>query len=565
MKKKYIIPFLLILCLLVSTLSACAPSKDTGGLSDDQSENTNQESSLEEESKNVEHLIIGSTAGNTTFNATTQTDIFGRMNYNVFTQGNFVYRDENNILQPYFFRTFDLSDDGMKINFTVPTDAIWHDGQPVTSEDILFTFDFMRDVKKAGSLQNLTTVNQLSEDEYEMIFSKPDAYYWINSSAGNNSCVFAKHIWENIEDPGQYTGLDAAIGCGPYKLVSNDIDAQSSYYEAVPENDYVGPITVDAVTLQTYSGEDTLMMAMMNGEVDAMFNYANPIDSTIIDTMQNVTDIDLGESPYAGNYQMTYGMERAPGNDIAFRKAVQMGLDYTQLATTINGDYGKTPGVGIIPPTSKGHDASLPMLSQDIEKANSMLDEAGYLDIDGDGWRESPDGSKLLVLVTPQYSKSQDLLNRIADVVMANVGKMGIQTIIDEESKANSEVWEANMIDGKYDLFIGYTTSGMAAYSTSFRYFLADAKEGETTWIWGTYHNDDYRDTYFAMTEAISEEDYISNVRKLQNMAAEETFAQALCWETAFFPYRTDKYTGWTNYPSWGAVNARTWHDLKKK
>jgi len=348
--------------------------------------------------------------------------------------------------------------------------------------------------------------------------------------------------------------------------VSNDIEAQSSHYEAVYENDYAGPITVDSVTLQSYSGEDTLMMAMMNGEIDAMFNYANPIDVTIIDTMQNIEGINLGESPYAGNFQLTYGMERAPGNDIAFRKAIQTGLDYTQLATTINGAYGKAPGAGIIPPTSKGYDASLPILSQDIDKANALLDEAGYLDADDDGWREYPDGSELVVLVTPQYSKSsQDLLNRIADVIMSSVDKLGIQTLVDEESLANSEVWEANMIDGKYDLFIGYTTSGMASYSTSFRYFLADAREGETTWIWGTYHNDDFRDTLFAMTEAISDDVYIANAKKLQNMAAEDTFAQALCWETAFFPYRTDKYTGWHNYPSWGVINARTWHDLELK
>jgi len=156
MKRKIRIPLFFILCLLVVALSACTPSQETPSTSDTSPESENQLP----QSKNVAHLIIGSTAENSIFNATTQKDIFGRMNYNVFTQGNFVYRDENNILQPYFFRTFELSDDGMKITFTVPTDAIWHDGQPVTSEDILFTFDFMRDVKKVGSLQNLVAVNQ---------------------------------------------------------------------------------------------------------------------------------------------------------------------------------------------------------------------------------------------------------------------------------------------------------------------------------------------------------------------------------------------------------------------
>ena len=268
---------------------------------------------------------------------------------------------------------------------------------------------------------------------------------------------------------------------------------------------------------------------------------------------------------YSGNYQLTYGMERAPGNDIEFRRAIRLTLDYTQLATTINGDYGKAPGAGVIPPSTKGHDASLPVLAQNLDEANAILDAAGYIDADGDGFRDYPDGSKMVVMVTPQYSASQDLLNRIADVVMNSLGKVNIQTIIDEESKANSEIWEANMIDGKYDLFIGYTTSGVAAYNTAFRYFLADAREGDTSWIWGTYHSDEFRDTYFAMSEAISEQVYLENVKKLQSMASEVAFAQALCWETAFFPYRTDKYTGWDNYPSWGVIHARTWHELVQK
>lgn len=513
----------------------------------------------------VENLVIGTIAENNTFSAVKQTDIFGRMNYNAFTQANFVYRDENNELQPYFFRSFEISEDGTKINFTVPLDAIWHDGAAVTSDDILFTFDFMRDQLKVGSLQNLTEVNQTAEDAYEMVFSAPDAYYWINSSVSNNACLFAKHIWENIEDPSTYTGDDAAIGAGPYKLVRKDQSAQTSYYEAVHENDYAGVITIESVTLQSYSGEDTLMMAMVNGEIDAMFNYANPIDSTIIETIRD-ENIDLGESTYSGHYQMTYGMERAPGNDKAFREAIRSALNYELLGITINGEYGLAPGAGIIPPQNKGHLAGLPMLSQDLDAANKILDEAGYLDADDDGWREFPNGTKMEVLVTPQFSAaSQNLLNRIGDVVMSSLEKVGVRTALDEESLANSEIWEANISDGKYDLAIGYTTSGVASYTTAFRYFLADAREGESTWIWGTFHDDEYRDTFFAMQSAASEDMYLENLERLQQMAADEVFAQALTWETAFFPYRTDKYTGWTNYPSWGVINTRTWHELTTK
>ena len=85
---------------------------------------------------------------NNIFNALSQKDAFGRMNYNGFTQGNFVYRDENNNLQPYFWTSFEISEDGKQIDFTMPLDAVWHDGEPVTMDDMVFTFEYMRDVKR---------------------------------------------------------------------------------------------------------------------------------------------------------------------------------------------------------------------------------------------------------------------------------------------------------------------------------------------------------------------------------------------------------------------------------
>ena len=368
-----------------------------------------------------------------------------------------------------------------------------------------------------------------------------------------------------MEDYSSVTGPEAAIGCGPYKLVWSDQDSQTSYYEAVPENDFLGEITVDSVTLQSYSDESTLMMAMMQGDIDAMYNYANPIDASVIDTVKGTPDIDLGESAFSGCYQLEYGKDRMPGSDKNFREAASLALNYEQLASTINGEYGQIPGKGIIPPSCKGYDEALPTLEYNPDKAEQLLEEAGYKDIDGDGYREMPDGSEMDVSVTPQYSSSMDLRMRIAEVIMKSLDEVGIKNHLDEESISNSEVWEDNMTKGNYDFSITLTTSGMASYSTAFRYFMAELREGESSWIWGTVHDEEFKKDYYAMTQAVSDEVYIENCKKLQKYMADTIDAQALCWETAFFPYRTDKYTGWNNYPSWGVINSTTWFELTAK
>ena len=263
---------------------------------------------------------------------------------------------------------------------------------------------------------------------------------------------------------------------------------------------------------------------------------------------------------------MTYGMDRKPCDDISFRKAIRTGLNYDKLAEVIAGPFGKAPGAGIVTPVNKGFDATLPVLSNDLSKANKMLDEAGYIDMNGDGFRDMPDGSSLNLLITLQFSKKKEMYSRIGEVVQKSLADMQIKSHIDEESLANSEIWEANVSQGKYDLFIGYTTSGMTNWSSSFRYFVGSPRlENDKTWIWGTYRDPKFLETFWNMQQSTSNEEYAKYMMELQKMAYEECFAQALCWEEGHFPYRTDKIAGWNDYPGWGVINGRTWFDVYQK
>ena len=53
--------------------------------------------------------------------------------------------------------------------------------------------------------------------------------------------------------------------------------------------------------------------------------------------------------------------------------------------------------------------------------------------------------------------------------------------------------------------------------------------------------------------------------RDILKMASEDLFAFALCWERAFFPYRTDRYEGFSNWNSWGVINTETWYHVTAK
>lgn len=515
--------------------------------------------------KHVANLVVGTTAANNTFNMTTQKDAFGRMNYNGLTQGNYVYRDANGDLQPYFFESYEISEDGTVLDFTWHKGAIWHDGQPVTDEDIIFSFEYQRDVKKVGGLSNLVNIEITGENAARLTFSEPDVYYYLNTSCMNTACMYAKHIWEGVEDYSNYTGEDAAVGCGPYRLVSYDVDSQTSYYEAVPENAFLGEITVDSVTVQSYADQASLMMALANGEVDAYYTYASPIDATLIESFTGMDGLELGQSDFSGSYQMLFGCSRTPGDDVNFRQAIAYAIDYPTIAATTSGSYGKTPNRGVLNPACKGFDGSIAMLEYSPDTAGEMLDAAGYADADGDGWRDLPDGTAMDLAVVPQYSSKMEVRSRIGEIVCTSLKAVGVNCHIDEEAISNSEVWEDKITREDYDISITFCTSGVAAYSTAFRYMLAELREGDSGWHWGSYHSDALKDAFYAMTEAINDTQYLENVTRLQHMADEEMFAMTLDWETAFFPYRTDRYEGWDNWNSWGVIHAETWFTLTAK
>ena len=197
-------------------------------------------------------------------------------------------------------------------------------------------------------------------------------------------------------------------------------------------------------------------------------------------------------------------------------------------------------------------------------KARKMLDAAGYVDADGDGWRELPDGGKMDLSVIPQYSRSMEVRSRLGEIVCKSLQNVGVNCHIDEEAIANSEIWEDKVTKEEYDISITFTTSGML-YSTPFRYMLAELRDGDSGWHWGSCHDPRLKEYYYAMTEAINDEQYIENSRTLQHLADEEMFGLTFAWQTGFFPYRTDKIEGWDNWQSWGVINARTWFDLTAK
>lgn len=561
MKKRMLAWLLAVACVFSAALSGCGgkTAEETTAAAAETTAAAAAAATEETAPAVVEELKIGICKEITPRSLASESGSFGRMNYNAFCAGTWLVRDANNVIQPNLMTSWEILDGGNVIRAKFATDQgiTWHDGEPFTIDDVLFTVDLMNNTLKSGYLSKITEATKIDDTTVEFQIADGAAFFTLGNSAVFVR-MYPKHIWENIEDPANYTGEDATIGCGPYKLVSVDEDAQTLHYEAVADS-YMGrPITVRTVTVRSYDSQNALVMALRTGEVDAMYDYSNPISPTMLSSIDGVKDLDAGKGMNMGLFEILFGFNTQPCDDLEFRKAVRSALDYTLLAATIGGEDGEIPGEGIISPAGTGYDATLPKLVQDQQKAMDILEAAGYVDADGDGFREMPDGSKMNILVTPQYNKTKaELYQRIAEIIITNLKEIGVNCTLDEESIRNSDHEKQLRNDGAYEIYICYATQGVSFYKTPFLYMFNNPLS-----MWGTCNLENFDKAYNDMLNAQGQEEYEQTLKVLQKIASEDVVGIALCWDTAYYPYRTDKYEGWTNFPGWGVINCETWYTL---
>jgi peptide/nickel transport system substrate-binding protein len=385
----------------------------------------------------VANVRIGMVKPHQGFNVLSGNGALSFMNYNNFVLAQLVEKDENGHLVPSIFRSWDISKDNTVLEVTIPTNVKWHDGKPLTAEDIQFSLEYGRDVLKKNNLKQLKAVEILSESKLRLIFSEPAAYGFLYNLFTMTTYAIPKHIWKDIDNPTNYQGKENTIGCGPYRFVSYDEAAQTSHYEAV-ENYYKGELKVKSVDIRSFETQESLVMALVNGEIDMVYNYSVPVDPSFSKMLTQAKDINIGEGPFPGNEFLSFGMSNKACQDLEFRKAVSYAVDYRVTAMAIGGDFGEIPGKGIIPPGNKGFDETIARLEYNPEKARSIFEAAGYKDKNGDGLREYPDGSTLALKITPYVGQSTIALrSRLCEVIAEGLKAVGINAAIDEEATRN--------------------------------------------------------------------------------------------------------------------------------
>ena len=179
---------------------------------------------------------------------------------------------------PDLAESYRISEDGTIYTFTLKDNLTFHDGEPVTTEDVAFTIQMAQDpLLKSPKRVNWdgVAVNVLSDKEIQFILSDPFVPFIENTTLG----ILPEHIWNNITtDQFQFSQFNIdPIGPGPYKISSIRYNSGGFpiYYELSPFKDYaLGESYIDRIIIRLYQNDTELVKAFNENNVDAISGFS---------------------------------------------------------------------------------------------------------------------------------------------------------------------------------------------------------------------------------------------------------------------------------------------------
>ena len=217
------------------------------------------------------------------------------------------------------------------------------------------------------------------------------------------------------------------IGTGPY--VATDLVTDDHVDLVKNENYWNGDVNVDEITVRTISDGDTLAFALQAGEINAAYGMAY----ASYPLFEN-DDFTFSSAATSRAFYAWMNFESTVTSDPAVRKAIAMGIDKESFVSVLLNGYGY-PAVGAFPDTFSFGGQNLTTESYDPDGAKKVLEDAGWIDSDGDGIREK-DGEKLVIRWLTYPSRQE--LPLLAESAQATLKEIGMDVQVNCTSDSNT-------------------------------------------------------------------------------------------------------------------------------
>ncbi len=355
--------------------------------------------------------------------------------------------DENYEPQPWIAESYENTDD-TTWTFTIRDGVTFSDGTKVTAEAVKKCFE--RTYEKNERADSTLAIASMEADGQTFTIVTPEA----NPTLLNDLCDPLLGIYDADQEPDEQLGVSCT---GPY--IATSFTAMTDVQMKANENYWGGAPKTDVVELKIMDDEDSLNMALQNGEID-MIAQLSANGASLFEGNDDYT-IDKVTTTRA-NFLM-FNLKSEGIDDPAVREAINLCIDRDSFANVVYHGYA-APSYGIYPENLSfgGTDGlELTVDSYDAEKAKTKLTEAGYSDSDGDGILDKDGTALSFTTITYSYNTA---CMQLADMLQAELGNIGIQLNIE-----TYDVLDDSLTSGAFDIAI--LNYAMAPIGTS-QYFV---------------------------------------------------------------------------------------------
>ncbi len=290
--------------------------------------------------------------------------------------------DEDWTPQPYLAKSWQVSEDGLSVTLNLQENATFHDGTPITSEDVAFSVDIIKEYHPFKSMfAPVTSVDTPDEHTAVLNLSKPHPALMLAMS-GQLMSIIPKHIYGDGQDPKNHPrNNEDVVGSGPFKLVEFKpgehviMERYEGYWEE-------GLPHVDRVVARIITDSSARAIALENGELHMANFEAEP---TLVNRLSKVAGLNVTKEGYGGIGPIDWlamNTTKGPLADVKVRQAIAYAIDKDFILKAIMRGTAAEAKTGIHPDSPLYYDG-VPAYEVDIDKASALLDEAGF-PMDGD-------------------------------------------------------------------------------------------------------------------------------------------------------------------------------------
>ncbi|HVG30318.1 MAG TPA: ABC transporter substrate-binding protein [Pyrinomonadaceae bacterium] len=272
--------------------------------------------------------------------------------------------------------------DGLSVTFTLRDNVKFHNGKPLTSGDVKYTFEKMiasgspksaSFFEGAGDARRPFITSLEAPDPRTVVFRlrKP----WLE--------LFSNLVPIGILPEGSFESQEQQpVGTGPYKFVSRN-SAQQFVDFAAFDDYWEGAPAVKTLRVRVILDAGTQQAGLLSGEVDLAVNTALTPDTYV--NLERSPNLQVVQSPGANVQYLNMNTENAPLNDARVRRAIAYAVDRESIIKNLLQNQARIAH-SIVPPESWAYSAGK-VYAYDPAQAKRLLDEAGLRDPDGDGAR----------------------------------------------------------------------------------------------------------------------------------------------------------------------------------